>query len=174
MEKIILGVIEKHLKDTAVIGHVGQGFSSVKSCLTHLISFYDKVTHLADKGQDMLWISAKLLNPSLTVAFWHGVQLCARQARTVRGEQLPARSAPRAVVSGFPQTGEAAATSSKHSRLAPSQHCKKHIGAVVRLYGEHRPQDTDSQGFQGLWTPTWDPSSTASASPPSPSSPLPW
>lgn len=51
MEKIIPGVIEKHVKDTAVIGDIGQGFSSIKSCLTNLISFYDKVTHLADKGR---------------------------------------------------------------------------------------------------------------------------
>ena len=51
MEKVILGVTEKHWKDTAVIGHIGQGVSSVKTCLTNLISFYDKVTHLADKGK---------------------------------------------------------------------------------------------------------------------------
>ena len=51
MEKIILGVIEKHLKDNAVIGQSQQGFMKGKSCLTNLISFYDKVTHLMDEGK---------------------------------------------------------------------------------------------------------------------------
>ena len=38
MEKVILGVIEKHLRDNAVIGHSQHGFTSGKSCLTNLIS----------------------------------------------------------------------------------------------------------------------------------------
>ncbi|KAJ7412736.1 rna-directed dna polymerase from mobile element jockey-like [Pitangus sulphuratus] len=50
MEKTVLGGIEKHLKDSAVIGHNQQGFMREKSCLSNLISFYDKVTHLADQG----------------------------------------------------------------------------------------------------------------------------
>jgi len=51
MEKIILGVTEKHLKDSAVIGHTQHGFMRGRSCLTNLISFYDKVTHLVDQGK---------------------------------------------------------------------------------------------------------------------------
>ena len=51
MEKIILGVIEKHLKDNAVIGHSQHRFMRGKSCLTSLISFYDKATHLTDQGK---------------------------------------------------------------------------------------------------------------------------
>ncbi|KAK4833058.1 hypothetical protein QYF61_027720 [Mycteria americana] len=51
MEKVILGVIEKHLRVNAVIGHSQHGFMKGKSCLTNLISFYDKVTHLADQGK---------------------------------------------------------------------------------------------------------------------------
>ncbi|KAK4807096.1 hypothetical protein QYF61_018437 [Mycteria americana] len=51
MEKIILGVIEKHLKDNAVIGQSQHGFTRGKSCLTNLISFYDKVTRLVDEGK---------------------------------------------------------------------------------------------------------------------------
>ncbi|KAK4831271.1 hypothetical protein QYF61_016741 [Mycteria americana] len=51
MEKVILGVIEKHLRDNAVIGHSQHGFTRGKSCLTNLISFYDKVTHLVDQGK---------------------------------------------------------------------------------------------------------------------------
>ncbi|KAJ7423796.1 rna-directed dna polymerase from mobile element jockey-like [Pitangus sulphuratus] len=51
MGKIILGVTEKILKDNAVIGHSQQGVMRGKSCLSNLISFYDKVTHLADEGK---------------------------------------------------------------------------------------------------------------------------
>ncbi|KAJ7400850.1 hypothetical protein WISP_00193 [Willisornis vidua] len=46
MEKIILGSIEKHVKPNAVIGHSQGVFMKGKSCLTNLISFYDKVTHV--------------------------------------------------------------------------------------------------------------------------------
>jgi len=51
MEKLILEVTEKHLRDNAVIGHSQHGFMRGKSCFTNLISFYDKVTHLADQGK---------------------------------------------------------------------------------------------------------------------------
>ncbi|KAK4810513.1 hypothetical protein QYF61_004293 [Mycteria americana] len=51
MEKIILGAIERHLKDNAVIRHSQHGCTKGRSCLTNLISFYDKVTHLADEGK---------------------------------------------------------------------------------------------------------------------------
>ncbi|GAB0203202.1 hypothetical protein GRJ2_002785800 [Grus japonensis] len=51
MEKIMLGVIEKHLKDNAVIGHSQHGFMRGRACLTNLVSFYDKVTHLVDQGK---------------------------------------------------------------------------------------------------------------------------
>ncbi|GAB0208000.1 mitochondrial enolase superfamily member 1 [Grus japonensis] len=52
MEKIRLGVIEKHLKDNnAVIGHSQHGFVRGRACLTNLVSFYDKVTHPVDQGK---------------------------------------------------------------------------------------------------------------------------
>ncbi|GAB0185459.1 mitochondrial enolase superfamily member 1 [Grus japonensis] len=51
MEKIMLGVTEKHLKDNAVIGHSQHGFVRGRACLTNLVSFYDKVTHLVDQGK---------------------------------------------------------------------------------------------------------------------------
>ncbi|GAB0206625.1 mitochondrial enolase superfamily member 1 [Grus japonensis] len=51
MEKIMLGVIEKHLKDNAVIGHSQHGFVRGRACLTNLVSFYDKVAHLVDQGK---------------------------------------------------------------------------------------------------------------------------
>lgn len=51
MEKIILGVTEKHLKDTVVISHRQHKFMRGKSCLTNLISFYNKLSHLVDLGK---------------------------------------------------------------------------------------------------------------------------
>ncbi|TRZ08523.1 hypothetical protein HGM15179_018580 [Zosterops borbonicus] len=51
MEKIILGAIEKHLKDNTFIGHSQHGFIRGKSCLSNLISSNDKVTHLVDQGK---------------------------------------------------------------------------------------------------------------------------
>ncbi|KAK4810539.1 hypothetical protein QYF61_004502 [Mycteria americana] len=51
MEKIILGAGERHLKDNAIIRHGQHGFTKGKSCLTNLISFYNKVTRLVDEGK---------------------------------------------------------------------------------------------------------------------------
>ncbi|PKU28555.1 rna-directed dna polymerase from mobile element jockey-like [Limosa lapponica baueri] len=51
MGKIILGTIERHLKDNAIIRHSQYRFTKGKSCLTELTSFYDKVTHLVDEGK---------------------------------------------------------------------------------------------------------------------------
>ncbi|KAK4807842.1 hypothetical protein QYF61_007748 [Mycteria americana] len=48
-EKIIQGAIERHLKNNAIIRHSQHGFTKRKSCLTNLISFYGKVTHLMDE-----------------------------------------------------------------------------------------------------------------------------
>ena len=51
MEKIILGAIEKHLKDSAIIRHGQHGLTKGKASLTNLISFCDKVTRLVDEGK---------------------------------------------------------------------------------------------------------------------------
>ncbi|KAK4811167.1 hypothetical protein QYF61_019798 [Mycteria americana] len=51
MEKIMLGPIERHLKNNAIIRHSQHGITKGKSCLTNLISFYNKVTHLVDEGK---------------------------------------------------------------------------------------------------------------------------
>lgn len=47
-EKMILGSIGRHLENNTVIGH-----SSMrgKSCLSSLISFHNRVSHLADQGK---------------------------------------------------------------------------------------------------------------------------
>ncbi|KAF4797817.1 RNA-directed DNA polymerase from mobile element jockey-like protein [Turdus rufiventris] len=49
--EIILGGVEKHPKDIAVTGHSQYYFTRGNSFLSNLISFYDKVTHLADQGK---------------------------------------------------------------------------------------------------------------------------
>jgi len=52
MEKIIPSIIERHLQNNAVIiRHCQCGFRQGKSCLTNLISFYNKVTCLVDEGK---------------------------------------------------------------------------------------------------------------------------
>ncbi|KAK4824957.1 hypothetical protein QYF61_021645 [Mycteria americana] len=58
MEKIILGTVERHLKNNAIIRHRQHGFTKGKSCLTNLIAFYDKVTCLVDEGKvvDVLFL----------------------------------------------------------------------------------------------------------------------
>ncbi|KAK4823990.1 hypothetical protein QYF61_009115 [Mycteria americana] len=50
-EKIILGTIERHSKNNAIMRHSQHGFTKGQSCLTYLISFYDKVIHPADEGK---------------------------------------------------------------------------------------------------------------------------
>ncbi|KAK4810929.1 hypothetical protein QYF61_013337 [Mycteria americana] len=49
--KLTLDATERHLKDNAIIRHSQHGFTKGKSCLTTLISFYDKVTHPVDEGK---------------------------------------------------------------------------------------------------------------------------
>ncbi|KAK4828300.1 hypothetical protein QYF61_025312 [Mycteria americana] len=51
MEQIILSAITRHVEDNQGIKPSQHGFRKGRSCLTNLISFYDKVTHLVDKGK---------------------------------------------------------------------------------------------------------------------------
>ncbi|PKU36009.1 rna-directed dna polymerase from mobile element jockey-like [Limosa lapponica baueri] len=51
MEQIILSAIMQHMKDTQVIRPSQHGFMKGRSCLTNLISFYDKATCLVDEGK---------------------------------------------------------------------------------------------------------------------------
>ncbi|KAK4826055.1 hypothetical protein QYF61_004170 [Mycteria americana] len=51
MEHIILSAITQHVRDNKVIRPSQRGFMKGRSCLTNLISFYDKVTRLADEGK---------------------------------------------------------------------------------------------------------------------------
>ena len=51
MERIILGTIMDQLKVNQGIKPSQHGFMNGRSCLTNLISFYDKVTRLVDKDK---------------------------------------------------------------------------------------------------------------------------
>ncbi|GAB0186691.1 mitochondrial enolase superfamily member 1 [Grus japonensis] len=51
MEQIILSAITRHIPDNKAIRNSKHGFMKGRSCLTNLISFYDKVTRLVDEGK---------------------------------------------------------------------------------------------------------------------------
>ncbi|KAK4819966.1 hypothetical protein QYF61_016120 [Mycteria americana] len=51
MEEIILSAITWHVEDNQGIKPSQHGFRKGRSCLTNLISFYDKVTRLMDEGK---------------------------------------------------------------------------------------------------------------------------
>ncbi|GAB0204783.1 mitochondrial enolase superfamily member 1 [Grus japonensis] len=51
LEQIILSAIMQHIQDNQVIRPSQHGFMKGRSCLTNLISFYDKMTHLVDEGK---------------------------------------------------------------------------------------------------------------------------
>lgn len=51
VEKVIPGVLEKHLRDDAFFGHSQNGFMRRKYWSINLISLYDKAIHLADQGK---------------------------------------------------------------------------------------------------------------------------
>ncbi|GAB0203730.1 mitochondrial enolase superfamily member 1 [Grus japonensis] len=47
----VMEQIMQHVQDNQVIRPSQHGFTKGRSCLTNLISFYDKMTHLVDKGK---------------------------------------------------------------------------------------------------------------------------
>ncbi|GAB0183678.1 cadherin-20 [Grus japonensis] len=51
VEQIIFSHITRHVQDNQVIRPSQHGFMKGRSCLTNLISFCDKVTHLVDEGK---------------------------------------------------------------------------------------------------------------------------
>ncbi|KAK4828225.1 hypothetical protein QYF61_024720 [Mycteria americana] len=57
MEQIILSAITWHIQDNQGIRPSQPGFMKGRSCLTNLISFYDKVTHLVDEGKAVWMLS---------------------------------------------------------------------------------------------------------------------
>ena len=87
------GVTEKHLRDNAVIGPSQHGFARGKSCLTNLISFYDKVTQLVDQGKPGDGGAAFGVQQSFCYCLSRypsrqNVQQTARQVQNTLGEQL--------------------------------------------------------------------------------------
>ncbi|GAB0182151.1 mitochondrial enolase superfamily member 1 [Grus japonensis] len=58
MEQIILSAITRHVQENQVIRPSQHGFMKGRSCLTNLISFYDKVTCLVDerKAVDVVYL----------------------------------------------------------------------------------------------------------------------
>ena len=51
MEQIILSAFTRHVENNQGIKPSQHGFKKGRSCLTHLISFYYKVTHIMDEGK---------------------------------------------------------------------------------------------------------------------------
>ncbi|PKU36059.1 rna-directed dna polymerase from mobile element jockey- hypothetical protein [Limosa lapponica baueri] len=51
VERLILGVISKHMKEKKALRSSQHGFTKGKSCLTNLIAFYDGMTGWTDEGR---------------------------------------------------------------------------------------------------------------------------
>ena len=68
MERIISGTIMDQLKVNQGIRPSQHGFMNGRSCLTNLISFYDKVTRLVDEGQAVDVVYLDFSKASDTVA----------------------------------------------------------------------------------------------------------
>ena len=51
MEQLILSTIIQHVQDNHMIRPSQHGFMKGRSCLTNLISFYDRVTCLLEEGK---------------------------------------------------------------------------------------------------------------------------
>ena len=76
MEQIILSVIMCHIQDNQVIRPSQHGFMKGRSCLTNLISFYDRVTFLVDEGKAVKTFNTVFHNILLEKLAAHGLDGC--------------------------------------------------------------------------------------------------
>ncbi|GAB0202882.1 mitochondrial enolase superfamily member 1 [Grus japonensis] len=71
MEQIVLSAITQHVQDNQVIRPSHHGFMKGRSCLTNLISFYDKMTCLVDEGKavDVVYLDFSKSFDTISTAF---------------------------------------------------------------------------------------------------------
>ncbi|KAK4832479.1 LOW QUALITY PROTEIN: hypothetical protein QYF61_023526 [Mycteria americana] len=88
MEQIILSAITWHVQDNQVIRPSQHGFRKGRSCLTNLISFYDKVTCLVDKGKAVDVAYLDFSKAFGTISHSILLESCQSQAGSVLGPVL--------------------------------------------------------------------------------------
>lgn len=86
MEKIILGATERHSKNKAIIRHSQHGFMKGKTCLSNLISFYDKVVCLVDEGKmvDVIFLDFSKVVDTVPHSILEKLSNCALNRFTLR------------------------------------------------------------------------------------------
>ncbi|KAK4822594.1 hypothetical protein QYF61_017326 [Mycteria americana] len=77
MKQIILSAITQHVQDNQVNRPSQHAFMKGRSCLTNLISFYDKVTRLVNEGKavDVAYLNFNTVSHSILLAA-HGLDRC--------------------------------------------------------------------------------------------------